>query len=118
MEITIIFAILIIHWIADFILQTDSQAKGKSKKWKPLLQYTINYSLVWFLIVGLFLGLEKAIIFTSITFVAHTITDYFTSRLNSRLWAQGRTHDFFVAVGFDQILHYVQLFLTYLLISA
>lgn len=42
--------------------------------------------------------------------------DYFTSRLNSKLWAQGRTHDFFVAVGFDQVLHYIQLILTYVLI--
>lgn len=125
MEITIIFAILIIHWIADFILQTDSQAKGKSKKWKPLLTHTFNYSGVWFIVGLLYIIPTPSVIlfwkvftFFIITFVAHTITDYFTSRLNSRLWAQGRTHDFFVAVGFDQILHYVQLFLTYLLIFA
>lgn len=26
-----IFSIIIIHWFADFVLQTDKQAKGKSK---------------------------------------------------------------------------------------
>ena len=51
--------------------------------------------------------------FPLITFITHTITDYFTSRLNSRLWAKGDVHNFFVSVGFDQVLHYVQLFLTY-----
>lgn len=123
MEITIIFAILIIHWIADFILQTDSQAKGKSKEWKPLLTHTFNYSMVWYTagLVLFFINPSidmwvNIIYFTTITFITHTITDYFTSRLNSRLWAQGKTHEFFVAVGFDQILHYVQLILTYILI--
>lgn len=129
MEITIIFAILIIHWIADFVLQTDSQAKGKSKNWNDLLSHTFSYSVVWFILGFVLLlynfNLEQkefavfglnVILFTLITFTAHTATDYFTSRLNSRLWEQGRTHDFFVAIGFDQVLHYVQLILTYLLI--
>jgi len=52
-------------------------------------------------------------LFCLITFITHTITDYFTSRLNSKLWEQGKVHNFFVALSFDQILHYVQLFLTY-----
>jgi len=54
--------------------------------------------------------------FVLITFVAHTITDYFTSRLNAKLWAKGDVHNFFVSVGFDQVLHYVQLFVTYQLL--
>jgi len=42
-----IFLILIIHWIADFWLQSDSMAKGKSKNWKDLLHHTFIYSLVF-----------------------------------------------------------------------
>jgi len=30
-SINIIIVILFIHWIADFVLQTDKQAKNKSK---------------------------------------------------------------------------------------
>jgi hypothetical protein len=56
--------------------------------------------------------------FWLITFVCHTITDYFTSRLNSRLWAKGDVHNFFVSIGFDQVLHYVQLFTTYYLLKS
>ena len=112
-----IMSIILIHWIADFVLQTDKQAKGKSKNWSDLLEHTLSYSTVW-LILGTFYSLTtndvwNGCIFALITFIAHTITDYFTSRLNSKLWAKGDVHNFFVSVGFDQVLHYAQLFLTY-----
>lgn len=114
-SLTTLFTILILHWIADFILQTDKQAKGKSHDNKQLLSHTITYSVVMASSV-LFLfdvNLWQFLGFGIITFIAHTITDYYTSRLNSKLWAKGDTHNFFVSVGFDQVLHYVQLFLTY-----
>ena len=117
LTLTEIFGIIIIHWIADFVLQTDKQAKGKSKEWKPLLSHTFTYSMIW-VIIGCILYLFNLTninfaLFGLITFAAHTVTDYFTSRLNSKLWAKGDVHNFFVSVGFDQVLHYIQLFLTY-----
>lgn len=112
-NIYIIFSILIIHWIADFVLQTDWEAQNKSKSWNALLSHTMTYSLLWFPIILIVLGFQQAVIFTTITFLAHTITDCFTSRLNSRLWREQKVHNFFVSVGFDQVLHYIQLFLTY-----
>ena len=111
-----IFGIIIIHWIADFILQTDKQAKGKSSSWKDLLSHTFYYSLFWMFCGVAFSGwfdLKLSVLFCLITFTAHTITDYFTSRLNSKLWKDGKTHLFFVSIGFDQILHYAQLFVSY-----
>jgi len=119
-----ILGILGIHWFADFVMQTDKQAKGKSKNWSYLISHTKSYSLIWF-IVGAFVLVANdnykwfeyhrwdLLKFVVITFAAHTITDYFTSRLNSKLWADGKIHNFFVSVGFDQYLHYIQLFLTY-----
>jgi hypothetical protein len=124
-----IFSIIFIHWVADFVLQTDKQAKGKSKNWSDLLGHTITYTLsfgtIAYWITFLYLAIIKSKIsvpieilwFLPITFVCHTITDYFTSRLNSKLWAKGDTHNFFVSVGADQVLHYVQLFLTYYLLK-
>jgi hypothetical protein len=32
-----------------------------------------------------------------------------TSRITSRLWQEEREHDFFVVVGFDQLIHQVTL---------
>lgn len=111
-------AIIIVHWFADFVCQTDLQAKNKSKDWGYLLAHTLNYSLVWLLIIGVLVLVNFLpyifFWFVPITFVAHTATDYFTSRLNTKLWGQGRVHDFFVSVGFDQVLHYFQLFATFL----
>jgi len=118
------FIIIFIHWVADFVLQTDWQAQNKSKNNFALLSHTSNYSMVWLLPMCLVFGKMKGgattewivwstLYFSMITFVAHTITDYFTSRLNSKLWSAGKVHYFFVSIGFDQVLHYGQLFLTY-----
>lgn len=120
-----IFSIIVIHWVADFVLQTNEQARGKSKNWKDLLGHTLTYSFIWLCILPIYVlfivGTENYVpwsgfIFVVITFVCHTITDYFTSRLNSKLWAKGDVHNFFVSIGFDQILHYVQLFVAYQLL--
>jgi len=105
-----ILGILLVHWFADFVMQTDKQAKGKSKNWSDLISHTRNYSLAWY-----FVGVSLLILncyfnwfeyrqwsllkFVSVTFVAHTITDYFTSRLNSKLYADGKIHNFFVSIG-------------------
>lgn len=127
MTLTEIFSIIIIHWVADFIMQSDYDAKNKSKFFHALFSHTITYSSCWFIIILLFGYINKTqttewyvlntLFFVGITFVCHTITDYFTSRLNSKLWAKGDVHNFFVSVGFDQVLHYVQLFLTYQLLK-
>ena len=120
-----VFIILIVHWIADFVLQTDKQAKGKSNNWNDLLEHTINYSIVWLPTMVLLcfinnielINIKIPFLFFIITLVCHTITDYFTSRLNTKLWNKGDVHNFFVSIGFDQVLHYVQLFLTYYLLT-
>lgn len=114
------FVLIVIHWVADFVLQTDWQAKNKSSRWDALLLHTGNYS-IFFGIVGAFIvpahQFDELIYFVLITFAAHTATDYFTSRLNSKLWKANKVHEFFVSVGFDQVLHYGQLFLTYHLLT-
>ena len=123
-----IFSIIIIHFIADFVLQTNKQAKGKSSNWSDLLEHTFTYTTVWWVIGVVIIMLTKEskqgiitisplIGFTLITFTCHTITDYFTSRLNKKLWESNQVHNFFVGIGFDQVLHYIQLFLTYYYIT-
>lgn len=144
-----VLSIPIIHYVADFILQTDKEAKGKSKNWSDLLNHTITYSAVWIIPMQFMIGynnlnVSKAgmygLLFAVITFICHTITDYFTSRLNSKLLPpitvlkfdsntfgdnemlaypkNSSWHNFFVGIGFDQyILHLPQLFLTYALLK-
>ena len=126
MSLTIVLVIIIVHWFADFVCQTHWQASNKSKNNLALLKHTIMYSLIVMLTMEFsFLNLYgdtyeafwKTFTFGGVTFFCHTITDYFTSRLNSRLWTKGETHNFFVSVGFDQVLHYIQLFTTYYILT-
>jgi hypothetical protein len=110
------------HWFADFVMQNGEDAKNKSHDLIALIRHTTTYSLLWFPIIVL-LG-SNGVIFIGITFILHTLTDYFTSKHTSKQYAKGnfggeapRGMDFFVTIGFDQVLHYVQLFSTYYLLA-
>lgn len=112
--------IIITHWIADFIFQAESWALGKSKKITPLLKHTLTYSLLWFLPVYFTTSnVIGSIVFILVTFIAHTITDYFTSKVVSKRFEKGQLGSSipnlgaFSIIGFDQVLHYLQLILTW-----
>lgn len=113
-----IIAIVIIHWLADFIMQDEKWALGKSKNWNDLLSHTFTYSLLWWLLL-IFLPSFIVVKFIIITFITHTITDYFTSRIVSKKFENKQYGTSipnvggFTIIGFDQVLHYVQLFATY-----
>jgi len=62
------------------------------------------------------LWIANAFLFGSISYIIHTIQDYFTSRAVSKLFAKKDYHNGFVMIEVDQLLHYLQLFLTYHLI--
>ncbi len=97
------------HWVADFVFQTDKQAKGKSSDNAILASHVALYGLVLLPFVTIALHWSVTAIsvatFMVVNMGAHFVTDYFTSRLNKRLWAEERVHDFFTSVGFDQFLH-------------
>lgn len=112
--------IVVMHWIADFVFQAEEWSLGKSKSWSPLLKHTATYSSVWLLPVWFFTGsLWGAFLFSAFSFVAHTITDYYTSRIVSKKFADkyygSSIPNFgaFSTIGFDQVLHYVQLISTW-----
>lgn len=95
---TVPLLLLTLHFVADFVLQSDWMAKGKSSQMLPLLTHTLLYSLVFLPFYGW--------AFAGITFLLHTVQDYFTSRLTTKLWLAGERHWFFTAIGVDQLLHY------------
>ena len=99
-----VLLILLAHWFADFVCQSDWMAQNKSKRVWPLIAHISVYTLVltplswkWALVNGL----------------AHMAVDAVTSRVNSKLWAAKQVHWFFVSVGFDQLVHTVTLIATY-----
>ncbi len=128
------FLLVLIHFIADFIFQDEKWALGKSKNLKDLLYHTVTYSLIWvlpiFFIFYTFCNnveitevIDDTVLFVIITFICHTITDYFTSKIVSKKFSNqeyGSTIPnigAFTYIGFDQVLHYGQLFFTYQLLS-
>ena len=105
MSILTLSLLLVLHFIADFVLQSDHVAKNKSKDNKILLYHVSIYSLPFMLLISPLYGLINGMI--------HFCVDYFTSRLTSKLWDSGKTHLFFVTIGFDQLLHILTLVWTY-----
>jgi len=113
-----ILALLFLHWVADFLLQSHQMASNKSSSIYWLTVHVATYSSVWFL-AGIFLfPILTVITFTAITFACHWTTDYFTSKWTGRLWREQKIHNFFVVIGLDQFLHFTQLILTYTLLTS
>ena len=104
LSVTTVIFIMTIHFIADFILQSSWMAKNKSKSNKALLAHVSVYTLVLAIISPLW---------ALVNGILHFIVDYITSRVTSHLWSKGDTHNFFVVIGLDQLLHTVCLLYTY-----
>jgi hypothetical protein len=126
------FYIIIVHYVADFVLQTEEMATRKSKDFEMLITLTVVYSCSWILgaaflfsgdcdysAFGKCVDTVKAFKFVGITFVMHTLTDYLTSRWTSKLFENKIYYTgipnfgAFSVIGLDQVLHYAQLFLTF-----
>lgn len=110
-------ALLVVHWIADFVLQSHWMASNKSKSMEALWTHVAFYTGALLVGSALIFGLRWGLgVFAVVNGALHFSTDYYTSRLSSRLWAQQRWHDFFVVIGFDQLLHQITLAATMWLI--
>lgn len=99
-------ALLGIHWIADFVCQTHWQASNKSKDVVALTRHVASYTAV--LAVGaafLISPWSFWVLFVLLNGTLHWLTDYFTSRWTSALWAKQDWHNFFVVIGLDQLIH-------------
>ncbi len=85
--------LLVAHFIADFIAQSDWMATNKSKRWDALAIHCGVYALLvaivanWRFFVGEgTLGTTPLAQWFLLTFVTHFVTDAITSRVTSALW--------------------------------
>lgn len=110
-------ALLAVHWVADFVLQSHWQASNKSKRNDALFLHVMIYMVV-LLVASLFIFGNREIVvrFALINAALHFATDYFTSRASSKLYAKQDWHNFFVVIGFDQLIHQATLGATMLLL--
>ena len=106
-----LIVLLVVHFVADFMLQSNWMAMGKSKQWgfnKNMATHIGIYTLClapfgW--------------VFACVNGLVHFIVDAFTSRATAYLWKREERHAFFVVIGFDQLLHTLTLLLTYQLLT-
>ena len=98
--------VLLVHWIADFCLQTSWQANNKYKDIKALSGHCVIYTIfitsmfivmsgVWY--IGLIVGLLNGVL--------HMLIDSITSKITHKLYELNHYHNFFCVIGFDQFLH-------------
>ncbi len=101
-------ALLVVHFVADFMLQTHWQAQNKSKSNDALGRHVGVYTLVLgtaATLIFLKYSIPAVLAWTALNGALHFATDYFTSRWTSKLYAKGDWHNFFVVVGLDQLIH-------------
>lgn len=110
-----IFFIIFAHWVADFVAQRAEWASNKSHSIIALSKHVITYGFImwifmWYLADHLnMFGAQywwTTMAYVIIQSLAHFAVDFFTSKLNSKLWKNGLTHNFFVSIGLDQVIHY------------
>jgi hypothetical protein len=118
MNLTMLLLIIWLHFLADFIMQSDRVAQAKSTSNVALSEHVLTYQLPFLVMVPfVFESLMVGVAWVWINTLAHWVTDYFTSRLCSKLWGQGERHNFFVVIGFDQAIHLTTLITTYIMLS-
>jgi hypothetical protein len=103
------FSLIWIHFIADFLLQSDEMAKNKHSSDKWLGLHSLIYCACFFLY-----GWKYVII----NGIAHFVVDRITSRCTFKLYADGKYHWFFVVIGLDQAIHITILYATFLWLVA
>ena len=110
-----VFFVIFAHWVADFVAQKSSWAENKSHDIEALTKHVLTYGAIMFVFMlyltdYLFIfGAQHTWttpLFIAIQTLAHFLVDYFTSKLNTRLYKAGLTHNFFVSIGLDQVIHY------------
>ena len=105
---------LIAHYFGDFVFQTHWMALNKSSSMRALTAHVLTYSLTIFAVWGIInyfeANFKEGVYLFFITAVTHFITDYFTSRVNSKLWNREKWHEFFLVLGFDQLIHQATLY--------
>lgn len=139
MDQLIIVAILVGHFLADFVAQNDWMAINKSRRWDALSLHVGVYGAVFLAPMAISGMVSPAWMVANA--VAHFAQDAITSRITSRLWfvrgvkmVPGKIavaggaweiepsipvvdytntrHWFFVVIGLDQLLRYLTMFMT------
>lgn len=111
-------AILLLHFVGDFIIQTQWQAANKSTRRDALGWHVFTYILPMLLLLAFSPPLEAFGSWLVCNAGAHLFTDSLTSRRTSANWNNGKpAKAFWVWLGADQLIHAVTLLGTWAAIT-
>lgn len=126
MSMSIPLSIIVLHFIGDWVLQSNWMALNKGKDAIALAAHVVVVGTT--LLIGMLLlgyELELAYAFMAYNMLAHFVTDMMTPNITSYFWFvrviepvngpgskfygaydMPKRHWFFVAIGADQLIHY------------
>ena len=110
MELQIIFAILIGHWVGDYVLQTEKMAVGKSSSIKWLTIHAAIWTASMMIIVVPFSSSVSIWVWVLFMGALHWFQDFVTSRINAFFQKNKWIKMFWLGIGTDQLLHYLIMF--------
>ena len=99
-----IYLIIWIHFIADFLFQTRNIAINKSTN-----NYCLGTHCILYAIPFVFINIGWAML----NGILHFGVDWVSSRLTSYFWKKADHYKFFGMIGIDQAIHLTLLLLTY-----
>lgn len=100
-----IYYVLFMHWLGDFVLQREKWAVNKYKDWNMLWLHICTYYIVMFCAMWPIIGKYDAVTFATINALAHFVTDAITSRISHYAYERKQMKLFWSTIGFDQFLH-------------
>jgi hypothetical protein len=128
MNLYIIIAILVGHYVGDFVTQQNNHKINRTNniyhKIKRYLKHIYPHTLIYSgILTGLLLILQifnllpfihyiNILWFFIITYISHLLTDLFVTLVVNKHLLKNKRHKYFVTIGFDQLIHYITLFLT------
>lgn len=114
----VLVLILLVHFLADFALQTHEQATNKWHSFDALGWHVVTYGFCIFILgVDIFPTVATAFWFYILNSALHWITDFVTSKFTHKFFEEKDFHNGFVVVGADQLIHVITLVGTFLLLK-
>jgi len=104
--------ILFAHWLGDYIFQSENMALNKSGSIKWLSIHVLTYSVIILAFVLFLLPLKLAFSYFLLNAAIHWAVDLITSKAASHFRDQPRI--FYPILGFDQFLHTLSLYLSFI----
>jgi len=111
-----IYLILVVHYICDFLLQPREVAIKKGKSIVALINHISTYGIFFFIFCSILFSFENIyniFAFSMVNTLVHGVVDFFTSKWTGYLYSKDKYKQYFDVIGFDQLIHVVTLLLTY-----